>query len=90
MNRTYAVTSINGKAPPPAVGRANAYEIGLSDSALSFSLGESRCQARASYVPGTNEPGWPPLIPSPLAPSFADSEQSRMDQKPFGNQGLAA
>jgi hypothetical protein len=52
MNRTYAVTSINGKAPPAAVGRANAYEISLSDSALSFSLGCGNVAISGSFVDG--------------------------------------
>lgn len=52
MNRTYAVTAINGKAPPPAVGRANAYEIRLSDTALSFSLGCGNVSISGSYVDG--------------------------------------
>ena len=38
-SETYAVTAINGRAPAPAVGRGNRYEISLFDTGISFSLG---------------------------------------------------
>jgi hypothetical protein len=39
MNGTYAVTAINGRAPAPAVGRGNGYEVILMETGISVSLG---------------------------------------------------
>jgi hypothetical protein len=39
INETYAVTAINGRAPAPAVGRGNSYEVMLMGTAVSVSLG---------------------------------------------------
>ncbi|MFN3389296.1 MAG: hypothetical protein ACK40O_10215 [Allosphingosinicella sp.] len=39
MDETYTVTAINGKAPGPAVGRGNRYEVSMLPTGISFSLG---------------------------------------------------
>lgn len=52
MNQTYAVTSINGQAPAPAVGRGNRYEIRLLDTGISFSLGCGTVAVAGSVADG--------------------------------------
>jgi len=50
MSNVYQVVSINGEAPPPAVGRGNRYEIRLLENGISVSLGCSNVAVAGSVA----------------------------------------
>ncbi|HZG10283.1 MAG TPA: hypothetical protein VEZ70_15035 [Allosphingosinicella sp.] len=52
MNGTYGVTAINGRAPAPAVGRGNAYEVILMETGISVSLGCSNISVSGVVADG--------------------------------------